>query len=59
VLRITSDDKNPGVPMQWCLRNYGFIGASFPGRTASVDHYTLEPGKPLTLRFRVRIADLP
>jgi hypothetical protein len=59
VLRITSDDKNPGVPMQWCLRRYGFIGASFPGRTASVDHYTLEPGKPLTLKFRVRIADLP
>jgi hypothetical protein len=58
-LRITSDDRNPGVPLQWCLRNYGFVGASFPGRTASVDHYTLEPGKPLTLRFRVRLADLP
>ena len=59
VLRITSDDKNPGAPLQWCLRNYGFVGASFPGRTATVDHYTLEPGKPLTLRFRVRISDLP
>jgi hypothetical protein len=59
VLRITSDDKNPGAPLQWCLRNYGFVGASFPGRTATVDHYTLEPGKPLTLKFRVRIADLP
>jgi hypothetical protein len=55
VLRITSE----GAPPQWCLRNYGFIGASFPGRTAAVDRYTLEPGKPLTLRFRVRITDLP
>lgn len=59
VLRITPDEKNPGFPHQWCLRNYGFIGASFPGRSATVDHYTLEPGKPLNLRFRVRVADLP
>lgn len=59
VLRITPDPGNPGVPYQWCLRKYGFVGASFPGRTATVDHYTLEPGKPLTLRFRVRVSDLP
>jgi hypothetical protein len=59
VLRITPDEKNPGFPHQWCLRNYGFIGASFPGRSAAVDHYTLEPGKPLNLKFRVRVADLP
>jgi hypothetical protein len=59
VLRITPDPGNPGVPYQWCLRHYGFVGASFPGRTAAVDHYTLEPGKPLTLRFRVRVSDLP
>ena len=59
VLRITSDDRNPGAPLQWCLRKYGFAGASFPGRTTAVDHYTLEPGKPLTLRFRVRVTDLP
>jgi hypothetical protein len=59
VLRITSDDKNPGAPLQWCLRNYGFIGASYPGRTATVDKFTLEPGKPLTLKFRVKLTDLP
>jgi len=59
VLRVTSDEKNPGAPHQWCLRNYGFIGASFPGRTPAVDRYTLQPGKPLTLRFRVRLTDLP
>ncbi len=59
VLRVTSDEQNPGAPHQWCLRSYGFIGASFPGRTAAVDRHILEPGKPLTLRFRVRVSDLP
>lgn len=59
VLRITPDPGSPGVPMQWCLRKYGFIGASFPGRSETVDHYTLEPGKPLTLKFNVRVTDLP
>jgi hypothetical protein len=59
VLRITPDEKNPGAPHQWCLRNYGFVGASFPGRTETVDRFTLEPGKPLTLRFRVSVSDLP
>jgi hypothetical protein len=58
LLRITPDPGNPGVPYQWCLRNYGFIGASFPGRTATQDGYTLQPGKPLKLKFRVRVADL-
>jgi len=59
ILRIMPDMSNPGVPYQWCLRNYGFVGASFPGRTATVDHYTLEPGKPLTLKFRVQASDVP
>jgi hypothetical protein len=58
VLRITPDPRNLGAPYQWCLRNYGFIGASFPGRTETQDGYTLEPGKPVTLKFRVRVADL-
>jgi hypothetical protein len=59
VLRITPDEKNPGAPHQWCLRSYGFVGASFPGRTDKVDRYTLEPGKPLTLKFQVRVSDRP
>ncbi len=59
VLRITPDEKNPGAPHQWCLRNYGFIGASFPGRSDAVDRYILQPGKPLTLKFRVSVSDLP
>ncbi len=59
ILRVTPDEKNPGAPHQWCLRKYGFVGASFPGRTATVDGFTLQPGKPLTLKFRVRASDLP
>jgi hypothetical protein len=57
VLRITPDPADTGFPYQWCLRNYGFVGASFPGRTTAVDSYTLEPGKPLELKFRVRVSD--
>jgi hypothetical protein len=57
VLRITPDPRDPAAPYQWCLRAYGFVGASFPGKTAAVDHYTLLPGKPLTLRFRVQLRD--
>lgn len=57
-LRITPDSKDLGVPYQWCLRNYGFVGASFPGRTAEQDGYTLQPGKPLTLKFRVQVRDV-
>ena len=56
-LRITPDPAGIGFPYQWRLRNYGFVGASFPGRTAAVDSYTLEPGKPLTLNFRMRVTD--
>jgi hypothetical protein len=59
VLRVTSDPTNPGAPHQWCLRNYGFVEASFPGRTATVDRYALAPGKPLRLSYRIRLSDLP
>ncbi len=58
VLRITPAESNPGVPWQWCLRHYGFVGASFPGRTAASNGYTLEPGVPLRLRFTVTASDL-
>jgi len=57
VARITPDPGNPGAPYQWCLRMYGFAGASFPGKTAAQDGYTLQPGKPLTLRFAIRVSD--
>lgn len=57
-LRITPDPGNPLAPHQWVLRHYGYVGASFPGRTETIDGYTLEKGKPVTLRFRVRLADV-
>lgn len=59
VVRFESDARNPYSPPQWCLRHYGFIGAAFPGRTESVSSYTLEKGKPLTLRYKVTLTDLP
>ncbi len=52
-VRVESFESNPGHPQGWCLRPYGFIGANFPG-TGS---HTLEPGKPLTLRYRVTVFD--
>lgn len=58
LLRITPDPKNPAAPHQWCLRKYGFVGASFPGRTETAQSYTIAPGKPLVLRFRVTVADV-
>ncbi|MGB9456340.1 MAG: DUF6807 family protein [Bryobacteraceae bacterium] len=58
VLRVTPDASDPGAPYQWCLRKYGFVGASFPGKTATRDAYTLEPAKPLTLRFEVTASDV-
>jgi hypothetical protein len=57
VLRITPDASDPGAPYQWCLRKYGFVGASFPGRTSTEDGFTLQPKKPLKLTFQVRIVD--
>jgi len=44
---------NPRCPAGWCLRHYGFIGVSWPG----VEVIHLEPGKALTLRFRVWVHD--
>jgi hypothetical protein len=47
-LRITA-----AQPGEWCLRPYGFVGATFPG----VQPHTLLPGKPLTLRYSVTVFD--
>ncbi|MFN7935473.1 MAG: DUF6807 family protein [Bryobacteraceae bacterium] len=54
VLRIQSLPGNPNYPNEWCLRNYGFVGANFPG----VNSYTLQPGKPVTLRYTLSVADV-
>jgi hypothetical protein len=50
-LRIDIDPANRGFPNGWCLRNYGFLGVNFPGRTT----FTLRPGAPLTLNYRVTV----
>ena len=46
---IFQHPSNPSFPAGWCLRDYGFIGVSWPG----VEMIHLEPGQTLTLRFRV------
>jgi hypothetical protein len=49
--RIDIDPSHPAFPNGWCLRHYGFLGVNFPGLTS----YTLNPGKPLTLKYRVTV----
>lgn len=51
-LRITPD---PATPHQWCLRNYGFLGASFPGRRGPVNSFTLQIGQPLALSYTLTL----
>lgn len=52
---MTPDAANPAYPNVWCLRTYGFQGASWPGRQPA----TLAPGVPVRLAYRITIADLP
>jgi len=44
---------NPNFPAGWCLRHYGFVGVSWP----ALESFTLQPGRPLSLRFRVWVHD--
>lgn len=46
---IFVDAGHPGFPNGWTLREYGFLGVAWPG----LDTSTLEPGRPITLRYRV------
>jgi hypothetical protein len=51
-LRIEDDPANPGAgPVGWCLRHYGYLAANYPG----LSEITLEPGKPLVLRYRLTV----
>ena len=47
-LRITATE-----PLPWCLRFYGFLGPSWPAQAKA----TLEPHKPVTLRYRFESFD--
>lgn len=51
---MTPDPTNPDQPNVWCLRYYGFLGASWPGRQPA----TLAPGKPVRLAYDIHIDDL-
>ena len=56
--RVRIISKDPERAYQWCLRQYGFIGAAFPGRTDTVKDYTLKPGEPLVMNFRIELTDV-
>jgi hypothetical protein len=50
--RIDDDPANPGYPNGWLLRHsFAFLNVSYPG----LDPATLEPGKPLLLKYRVTL----
>jgi len=48
-IAIFIEKNHPGFPNSWLLREYGYIGLTWPG----LDMVTLEPGKPLNLRYRL------
>lgn len=48
--RVEEGASNPGYPNGWLLRHgFGFLNVSYPG----LEPVTLEPGKPLVLKYRV------
>ncbi len=49
--RIEDGRGNPGWPVGWCLRHYGYVAANYPGLEA----LTLVPGKPLMLTYQVTV----
>jgi len=51
--RIDDDPANPGYPSNgWLMRHgFGFLNVSYPG----LQPITLEPGKPLVLKYRVTL----
>lgn len=51
-LTIMNHRENPGSPPGWTLRFYGYMNPAFTSRT---DDYTIQPGSPLQLKYRVYI----
>ncbi len=49
---IFDNKQNPHFPSGWTLRPYGVLNPAFT--STSID-YTVEPGKPLTLRYRIYV----
>jgi hypothetical protein len=56
-VRVIPDPSNWGGAPQWCLRQYGFIGANYPGKKVAGASIDLKKGKPVTLKFRVEVRD--
>jgi L-alanine-DL-glutamate epimerase-like enolase superfamily enzyme len=54
VSRVYIDKGNPGYPNGWCLRRYGFLGVNYPG----LEPVEIVPGKPVTMKYRVKISAL-
>lgn len=50
-LTIFESPGNPGHPNGWSNRSYGYLNPAWPG----LGEFTLEPGRPLSLRYRVWI----
>lgn len=50
-MAIFQHSTHPDFPAQWTLRHYGFLGVAWPGN----ERRTLQPGEPVTLRYRVWI----
>ena len=53
--RIDDQPSNPGYPKNgWLMRHgFGFLNVSWPG----LEPYTLKPGTPLVLKYRVTVFD--
>lgn len=49
-IAILDSSRNPNSPPGWTLRFYGYINPAF---TSAASDYTIEPGRPLSLRYRV------
>ena len=50
-ITVFQHKENPDYPADWILRHYGFTGVSWPG----LNNVTFEPGKPVTLKYRIWI----
>jgi len=49
---IFDNRSNPHFPTGWTLRSYGILNPAF---TSTASDYTIEPGKPLVLKYRIYV----
>lgn len=53
-IAIFENRSNPYFPTGWTLRNYGILNPAFTSTRMPSD-YTIEPGGPLVLRYRIYV----